>query len=102
MGLCIDVGHTVRNGDDPVEMINLCGERLYDFHMKDVTKAAKEGVATELGKGVIDIVGVLRTLLKAKYNYNVALEYEVNTTPEKRIQGMMECYAYLRGVLAAI
>src|SRR5207237_223135 len=51
MGLCIDVGHTVRLGEDPVEVIQQCTSRLYDFHLKDVTQAEAKGAATEVGKG---------------------------------------------------
>ena len=43
MGACIDVGHTVRIGVDPVAAINKCADRLYEFHMKDVTAATPNG-----------------------------------------------------------
>src|SRR5262249_22564755 len=39
MGICIDVGHTVRIGADAVDAIKQCASRLYDFHMKDVSAA---------------------------------------------------------------
>ena len=71
MGICMDIGHTVRIGVDPVECIDRCGNRLLDLHMKDETKAAKEGEATELGRGVIDIVGVLKALSARKFPYHV-------------------------------
>ncbi len=100
MGICIDVGHTVRIGQDPVAVIEQCADRLYDFHMKDVTEATPKGGATEVGKGVIDIVGVLRTLLKIKFSGHVALEYEINA--EKPMPGVLESFAYMRGVMAAI
>src|SRR5207253_7562365 len=63
MGICIDVGHTVRIGQEPVAAIEQCAGRLYDFHMKDVTSATAKGQATEVGRGVIDIVGVLKALI---------------------------------------
>lgn len=100
MGLCIDVGHTVRIGVDPIAAIEECSNRLYDFHIKDVTAATPKGQAIEVGKGVIDIVAVLKALRDKNYAGHVGLEYEVNTdTP---VPGIMESYAYLRGVLAAI
>jgi len=34
LGVCIDVGHTVRFGEDPVTTIEHCASRLYDFHIK--------------------------------------------------------------------
>lgn len=100
MGVCIDVGHTVRIGVDPIDAIHQCASRLYEFHMKDVTAPTPQGKATEVGSGVIDIVGVLKTLVKIKWPYHVALEYEVKA--DNPLPGVIECFAYMRGVLAAI
>jgi sugar phosphate isomerase/epimerase len=100
LGICMDVGHTVRIGVDPVEAIQQCAARLYDFHMKDVTQATAKGGATNVGRGVIDIVGVLRALISVKFAYHVALEYEAHG--DAPMPGMIESFAYLRGTLAAI
>ena len=100
MGICIDVGHTVRNGDDPIAAIEQCANRLYDFHMKDVTQAAAKGGAIEVGKGVIDIVAVLKALLRVKFAHHVALEYEAHA--DAPMPGIIESLAYMRGVLAAM
>jgi sugar phosphate isomerase/epimerase len=100
MGACIDVGHTVRIGEDPVEAIQKCAKRLYEFHMKDVTSATPSGKPTEVGKGVIDIAAVLRELVKMKWPYHVALEYEANG--DDPMPGVVESYAYMRGALAGI
>jgi sugar phosphate isomerase/epimerase len=100
MGLCIDVGHTVRIGVDPVAAIDQCSSRLYDFHLKDVTAAKAEGKPTEVGKGVIDIVAVFKALCDKHYAGHVGLEYEANA--DAPVPGVMESYAYSRGVLAAI
>ena len=100
MGICMDVGHTVRIGEDPVAVIKECSARLYDFHFKDVTAPTPEGKPTEVGQGVIDIVGVLRELVKLKFTYHVNLEYEANG--DAPMPGIIESYAYTRGVLAAV
>ena len=100
MGVCMDVGHTVRIGQDPVAAIEECASRLYDFHLKDVTGATAKAGPTELGKGVIDLVGVLKALLKVKFSYHLALEYEAREADP--MPGMLESYGYLRGALAAI
>jgi inosose dehydratase len=100
MGVCMDVGHTVRIGVDPIDAIHQCASRLYEFHMKDVTAATPQGKATEVGKGVIDIVGVLKALVKIKWPYHVALEYEVKA--DNPLPGVAESFTYMRGVLAAI
>jgi sugar phosphate isomerase/epimerase len=100
IGLCIDIGHTVRIGSDPVEAIRRYSSRLYDVHFKDVTAAAASGECIELGKGMIDIVGVLKALLDIRYSHHVALEYEINET--NPMMGMAECFGYARGALAAM
>ena len=100
MGLCMDVGHTVRIGEDPVMAIGKCAKRLYEFHMKDVTEATAKGGSTEVGHGVIDIVAVLKALVKIKFPAHVALEYEANG--DAPMPGVLQSFAYMRGVLAAI
>jgi inosose dehydratase len=100
MGVCIDVGHTVRLGEDPVEVIGQCARRLYDFHIKDVTEAAAKGKPTEVGLGVIDIVGVLKALVEVRYAFHVGLEYEEKENDP--MPGVIESFGYMRGVLAAI
>lgn len=100
MGLCIDVGHTVRNGEDPAAVIDKCSKRLHDFHMKDVTSATAQGAPIEVGKGVINIPDVLKALLRAKYAYHVALEYEAHADdPMPGVQGSIH---YIRDTLARI
>jgi sugar phosphate isomerase/epimerase len=100
MGVCIDVGHTVRIGEDPVEAIHQCAKRLYDFHMKDETEATAKGKPIAVGLGVIDIVGVLKALLEIKYASNIGLEYEDKENDP--MPGVFESFGYLRGALAAL
>jgi sugar phosphate isomerase/epimerase len=100
MGYCIDVGHTVRIKQDPVPIIKKCADRLYEFHMKDVTIAAPNGKPIEVGRGVIDIVAVMKTLLEIKFQYQIALEYEANA--DNPIPGATGSIAYLRGILATL
>jgi sugar phosphate isomerase/epimerase len=100
MGICMDVGHTVRIGEDPVDAIGKCASRLYDFHIKDVTAADPKGKAIAVGRGVIDIVAVLNKLREIKYPYHVALEYE--DKGDAPMPGTCESFGYIRGVLAAV
>jgi sugar phosphate isomerase/epimerase len=95
----MDVGHSARLGENPVTVMGQCASRLYDFHIKDVTAATAQGKPIEVGRGVIDIVGVLRALLRMKFSGHVALEYEINESAP--LPGMKESFAYMRGVLAA-
>jgi sugar phosphate isomerase/epimerase len=99
MGICMDVGHTVRIGVDPVECIEKCGARMHDMHMKDETKAAPDGKPTEVGRGVLDIAGILKALVACKFAYHIGLEYEAHADNPQ--PGVRESIGYIRGVLAA-
>ncbi len=98
MGICMDVGHTARNGEDPAEVLRKCSRRLYDIHMKDVTEATATGKACVVGQGVIDVPAVLKALVNLKFPYHVALEYETDWTAP--MPGMKASFEYMRKVLA--
>lgn len=100
MGLCIDVGHTVRIGADPVKDIERFADRLLDFHMKDITQATPKGQCIQCGRGVIDLPAVIRALVKIKFAGVVAYEYEIEENDP--LPGLAESVGYTRGVLAAI
>ena len=100
IGICVDVGHVVRNGADLVRSIHNCKERIYDIHLKDVTEASRQGRECVCGHGVLDIPGCLQALIDIDYDRVVAFEYEVNATDP--MPGLMESLGYTRGVLRMI
>lgn len=97
IGHCIDIGHVIRNSQDPATMLNKYKDRLFDMHMKDETKAVKEGKPTEIGRGVTDIPGVIKTLGKINYSGTVAIEYEKDG--DEPLSGLAESVGYLRGIM---
>jgi sugar phosphate isomerase/epimerase len=100
IGLCIDVGHTIRVGDDPYRAIEDCADRLIDLHVKDVTAAAPEGEELEIGRGIIDVPRLMRALLARAFSGVVAFEYEKD--PDDPLAGLAESVGYVKGVLAAL
>ncbi len=100
IGLCIDIGHTLRIGADPIRDAERFADRLLDVHIKDVTAPATEGTTVEIGRGVIDIPAFLKTLLKIDYSRVVSFEYEKD--PDDPLPGLAESVGYVRGALAAI
>jgi len=75
-------------------------ERLLDIHIKDVSSATAGGHGVEIGRGVIDIPKLLRTLLKIKYAGIVSFEYEKDA--DDPLAGLAESVGYVKGALAAI
>ena len=97
MGLCIDVGHTQRLGLDPADQVKKYFDRLLDVHIKDVSSADAKGSTVEIGKGVIDTIKLLKTLLDLKYGKTLHLEYEKDQN--NPMPGVVYSIAYLRGAL---
>jgi sugar phosphate isomerase/epimerase len=100
IGLCIDIGHTVRIGADLLGSVRKYGDRLFDLHIKDVTAATPQGAGTPLGRGIIDIPGLVRALVEIKFKGVAAFEYEEQ--PDDPLAGLAESVGYMRGVIAAI
>lgn len=100
IGLCIDIGHTFRIGQDPAAKARQYAERLYDVHLKDVDKRGAEGGTLELGRGIMDIPAFLRTLQEINYTGVVGLEYEKDG--DDPVPGLAESVGYTRGVLSAL
>jgi len=100
LGLCMDVGHTVRAGADPVKTVADCGDRLMDLHVKDLRSATDKDSQVEVGKGIVDFPGLIRALHQRRFAGHLALEYEINEShPEA---GIRDSLAYLRGVVDAV
>ncbi len=100
VGLCLDIGHSLRAGVEPSEAAEASGPRLLDVHLKDVSAASAEGGPVEAGRGVLDLPRFLRTLAKLGYRGTASFEYEKDG--KDPLPGLAESVGYVRGVLAAL
>jgi sugar phosphate isomerase/epimerase len=105
MGLCMDIGHTVRAGADPVETIVQAGPRLFELHMKDLkdlrgTPGQPSFGQVPVGDGAMPIVAIFKQLKKVSYPGVCSLEYEIDG--DDPMPGMQKSFAYMRGVLAGL
>jgi len=100
IGLCDDIGHTARAGVDSATSLERFADRLLDIHIKDVTATNPKGGTTQVGRGVINIPQVIRTLVKINYTGMVSFEYE--DQPDDPLPGLAESVGYVRGVMATI
>lgn len=97
IGMCIDIGHVIRLGLDPVKNLVKYKDRLFDMHLKDVDKIAEDGSSVEIGRGIMPIPAVLKALQKINYQGVMSIEYEKDG--KNAILGLSESVGYLRGVL---
>ena len=100
MGLCIDIGHTQRLGLDPSQEFVKYKDRVFDLHLKDVTKAEADGKTIEIGRGVINMPKFIKTLIENHYTGTASLEFEKDANDP--LPGSAESIGYLRGIMATL
>jgi sugar phosphate isomerase/epimerase len=98
MGLCIDIGHTVRTGADVVQSIKDAGNRLFDMHVKDLKNLKDKDSQCAVGEGAMPMREIFATLKKLKYRGGCMLEYEINA--DNPVPGMITSFANMRKMLA--
>lgn len=100
MGLCMDVGHSMRAGADVVQEIANAGSRLLDMHMKDLADRNEKKSQCDVGEGVMPVVDIFKGLQRIGYTGCVNLEYEINSS--NPVPGMLHSLGYMNGVLAGL
>jgi inosose dehydratase len=91
MGLCLDTGHLLMGGSDPVEVAKLAADRINHVHLKDVDRevatrlagrkldfkeAVRKGAFRPLGEGDVDTGRLLEVLEGAGYSGWYVLEQD--------------------------
>lgn len=100
MGLCLDIGHALRAGEDPARAIVAYKDRMFDFHIKDVSAKAKDAKAIEIGRGAMDFPAVVRALNKIKYTGMCSIEFEKDM--KDPMPGICESVGFFRGVMKTV
>ncbi|TDC91022.1 TIM barrel protein [Actinomadura sp. 7K507] len=95
--LCLDTGHLLVGGTDPVWLARFAAPRIAHVHLKDVdaaladrvlngqvtyTDAVRDGLYRPLGDGDIDISGIIRALEGAGYEGWYVMEQDTVLTEE--------------------
>ena len=99
IGCCMDLGHSIRMGEDIVKDIKKYKAWIYDIHIKDESEASKKGQTWEMGRGGRDFRPIVKVLRQIKYKGVVSLEFEKNG--KNPHPGVAESIGYLRGVCDA-
>jgi inosose dehydratase len=98
VGLCLDTGHLVIGGGDPVPAIADWSARINHLHLKDVRKSviedviAREGLMMDfwrenafcpLGDGDLDVDGILRAIRDAGFSGWLVVEQDMLPRPDE-------------------
>jgi inosose dehydratase len=115
--LCLDTGHLLIGGTDPMELARAAADRITHTHLKDVhadyaarvqageltyTQAVAHGMYTALGTGDVDIAGVVKHLVKQGFDGWFTLEQDTILQGEPEGDGpvadVRTSIAYLRSL----
>jgi inosose dehydratase len=115
--LCLDTGHLMIGGTDPAALVREATERVVHTHLKDVdatwalrvqrgevtyTAAVAGGMYRPLGRGDVDIAGIVGTLEADGYAGWYVLEQDTVLTGDPEGEGPVRdvraSVAYLRGL----
>ena len=106
IGVCLDIGHELRFGYDPLAFIRKHGDRIYDVHLKNVGKRADKPdeprylIAKEGPRGIIDIEAVFTALAEQGFSGVCHIEYEKDY--KDNALGLAESVGYYRGVAKCV
>jgi sugar phosphate isomerase/epimerase len=100
IGACADLGHYIRSGEKPTEVIRLLKGRLYGIHLKDFQDMQDVTKGVILGKGHLDVPAVMAALVQTNFPKNGALSLEYEENPGNPLADIRQCYAVAADALA--
>jgi sugar phosphate isomerase/epimerase len=101
IGACVDCGHFLRSGEDPVKCVLELGDRVYGVHLKDEKEMnTRESANVVIGKGHLDVVGLFKALRQVKFPADGALSLEYEANPQNPIEEMKACLAVAKEAIA--
>lgn len=100
IGACVDTGHFIRSGEDPVKAVTELGERVFALHIKDDVERGTGSKNVVIGKGNLDVVGLFKALRQIKFpaDGDLSLEYEAN--PANPIADIKACLEVAQEAIA--
>lgn len=99
IGACADLGHYIRSGEKPVDVIRSLAGRLYGIHLKDFADMKENTRGVLLGQGHLDCAAVFDALVQAKFPADGALSLEYEENPQDPIEDIRKCVATAREAL---
>jgi inosose dehydratase len=118
ISLCLDTGHLLIGGTDPADLARHAARRIGHVHLKDVSEpvakqvtdgttsysdGVKTGLYQPLGRGDVDVAGVVSALETSGYQGWYVLEQDTILTEPPADDGpvlqVRESLRYLRGLL---
>ncbi|MCA9157812.1 MAG: sugar phosphate isomerase/epimerase [Planctomycetales bacterium] len=92
IGACADLGHYIRSGEKPTEVIRLLRGRLYGIHLKDFSAMEDKANGVILGQGHLNVDAVMDALVAVDFPADGALSLEYEENPHNPITDIKACF----------
>ncbi len=102
IGACADLGHYIRSGQKPVEVIRLLKGRLYGIHLKDFATMEDKAQGVILGRGHLNCLEVFQALKNVAFPSDGALSLEYEENMSNPLDDIRQCVAVAREALAQV
>ena len=81
VGACLDIGHALRNSQDPALALGQLGKKTFGLHLKDVSGKGADSDVIALGDGLLDTESFFELLRTVELPDDIALslEYLINS-----------------------
>lgn len=99
IGACADLGHFIRSGEKPVDVIRALAGRLYGVHLKDFAEMKESTRGVILGQGHLDCAAVFDAMIQAKFPADGALSLEYEENPKDPIEDIRQCVATAKSAM---
>ena len=99
IGACADLGHFIRSGERPTEVIRLLKGRLYGIHLKDFKEMQEKTQGVILGRGHLDVPAVFAALKQVGFPSTGAISLEYEEHPDNPLADIRECMQVARDAM---
>ena len=99
VGACADLGHYIRSGEEPTQVVRLLKGRLYGVHLKDFAEMKDKTQGVVLGKGHLNVGAVFNALVETGFPSDGALSLEYEENPENPLDDIRQCVEVSRAAL---
>jgi inosose dehydratase len=95
IGYCLDTGHAMRSGENPIEAVRLLGRRLHGLHLREHAAVRREPQPPEtiIGEGALDLESLCRTMRNVSFSGPISLEIYYN--PQEPLEPLRKSLANL-------
>jgi len=78
IGACADIGHWATSNLSSVWAIKVLEGRIVSVHLKDKSEFGHKATVVVAGKGVVDVDGCLKELIRQKFDGHISVEHEAD------------------------